>query len=215
MAELSVYINTGSSDVEYGTSGYSDYIQFSEGNDKLIFTQGNTAVQDGADTPSEAELVSAGIQLTNPLSQIIVSEYLLQDTDANLLYDIDLCGNQDTQYVFAFSWNGSTASEPVAEFWDDSSINTTTSTILGGGTPSNSMVRGITTTSSSAGSGWATTTGIKMAGSGSGNYLELNNGNGPLTSADVLYANFCVVVSASTSSGFGNNPVLSLKWLSS
>lgn len=214
MANLIVAINASSSDSEYGTSGV-DWVDFSEGNDKLIFSAGNTAVADGADIPTESELISAGIQLTDPLSEIIVSEYFLQDTGSNILKDIDLMGNQDTQYVMAFSFDASTASEPVLEVWDDDNLNTITSTLLGGGTPSNSMVRGITTTSASAGSGWATTTGIKMAGSGSGNFLFLNDENGALTEADVLYCNLAIVIPSSQALGFSGNPVFSVKWLDS
>jgi len=214
MANLVVGINCSASDVEYGTSGV-DWRDFVESSDKLIFTAGNSEVQDGADIPSASQLISAGIQLTDPLSQIIVDTYLFQDTGSNILKDIDLMGDQDAQYVMAFSFDGSTASEPVLEVWDDSNLNTITSTILGGGTPSNSMVRGITTTSSSSGSNWATTTGIKMAGSSSGNFLFLNDENGPLTSIDVLYCNLAIVISASQSTGFGNTPSFSVKWLDS
>lgn len=211
MANLTTYVNVSATDSPFGTSGI-DFVEFSSGNDQLIFTGGSTEVQDGADIPTGAELISAGIEVTG--SQIIVSTYLLADISDNLLKSIDLMGNLDSQYVLAFDFDAATASEPVLEIWDDSNLTTVTSTFLGSGTPSSSFVRGITTTTSSSGSGWATTTGIKMAGSSSGNFLFLNDQNGALTAATTLYANLAVVIPASQTIGFSANPVFAVKFLS-
>ena len=122
-------------------------------------------------------------------------------------------GNLDKRYVLAFDFNAGTASEPVLEVWDDTNLNTSTGTILGGGTPSSSFIRGITTTAGLPGAGWITGA-TRMAGSSDGNFLFLNDQNGFLTGASTLYANIAVVIPASQTTGFSANPVFVVKWLS-
>lgn len=206
---LQVYCNTDSQDLPLNSSGV-DWVEFSEGNDKLIFTAGNTEVQDGSSIPSQAELISAGIILTG--AQIVVDDYLLEDVSANLLKSINNMGNVDKQYILGFSFDSSTASEPVLEIYDDDQLNSATGVILGSGTPSSSFIRGVTTTSGSPGANWITT-GTRMAGSSDGNFLYLNDQNGFLTEATVLYANICVVIPASQTTGFSATPVFVVKWL--
>ena len=206
---LTVFINVDTQDLPLNTSGV-DFVEFSEGNDKIIFTQGNPEVEDGANTPTQSELISAGTELTG--SQIILTEYLLQDTSENLLKSIDNMGNIDKQFVIAFDFDGATASEPVLEVWDDSNLNTTNNPMLGFGTPSASFIRGVTTTSASPGANWITT-GTRMAGSSDGNFLNLNDLAGFLTGAITLYANLAVVIPASQTIGFSANPVFVTKWL--
>lgn len=210
MANLSIHVNVDATDSPLNTSGVN-WIQFSSGNDQLIFTNGSTEVADGQDTPTQQELISAGVVVTG--AQIIVSTYLFLDNSGNLLSDIDLMGNLDSQYVLAFDFDDATASEPVLEVWDDLTFTTADITMLGGGTPSSSFVRGTTTTNGSSGSNWAPT-GTRMAGSGSGNFLFLDDQNGPLTAAQTLYANLAVIVPASQTTGFSANPVFVCKFLS-
>lgn len=206
---LNVFINTDSQDLAYGTSGV-EFTEWSEGNDQYIFTNGNTEVADGEDIPTQAELISAGIILTG--AQIVVDTYLLQDASANELKDITNMGNVNKRYVVAFVFDGVTASEPVYEVYDDTNLNTATGTMLGGGTPSSSFIRGITTTDSLPGAGWISGA-TRMAGSGEGNFLYLNNENGFLTGAETLYCNLAVVIPASQTTGFSANPVFVVKWL--
>ena len=121
-------------------------------------------------------------------------------------------GDLNSRYVLAFDFDGTTASEPVLEVWDDSNFNTITGTILGAGTPSQSFIRGITTTGAGAGTpGW---TGNRLAGSGSGNFLFLNDQNGALTVATTLYATLKVIIPASQTTGFSASPVFVCKFLS-
>jgi hypothetical protein len=206
---LKVYINTDAQDEPLNTSGV-DWVEFSEGNDQIIYTAGNTEVQDGADIPTQAELISAGVILTG--SQIIVSDYLLQDASANLLKSINNMGNLNKQYVIAFEFTASTASEPTFEVYDDANLNSADGAMLGSGTPSSSFVRGVTTTSGLPGANWISGA-TRMAGSSASNFLYLNDQNGYLTGADVLYASLCVVVPASQTTGFSGTPVYVCKWL--
>jgi hypothetical protein len=207
---LSIYVNYGSVDDEYGTSGTS-FVQFSSGNDKIYFSAGSAQVINGGDTPSESELISAGVQLDNVVLPYTLENYYMLDAGSNLIREIPLMGDGNYRYVLAFSFDATTASEPVLECWDDSNLNTVAGTILGGGTPSNSFIRGVVTTAGSPGSSW---TGTPLAGSGSGNYLQLNNGSGALSGADVLYANLKVVIPASQTTGFSAFPVFVCKYLS-
>ncbi len=206
---LQVFINVDTQDLSLQSSGV-DWVEFSEGNDQIIFTAGNPQVEDGADIPTQAELISAGVRLTG--SQIVVSEYLLQDASDVLLKNIDNMGNLDTQFVIAFDFDAATASEPTFEVWDDINLNTIDTVMLGNGTASNSFMRGITTTSASPGANWITS-GTRMAGSSDGNFLFLNDQGGFLTGADTLYCNLALVVPASQTTGFSANAVFVVKWL--
>lgn len=206
---LKVYINNDSQDQPLDTSGVT-WTEFVEGSDKIIFTAGNTEVADGADVPTQAELISAGVILTG--AQNILDTYLLQDTSANQLLSINNMGNVNKRYILAFDFSAVTASEPILEIYDDDNLNTATGTMLGAGTPSSSFIRGITTTAGLPGAGWYSGA-TKMAGSGAGYYLSLNDGSGYLTVATTLYCNLCVVIPASQTTGFSASPVLVCKWL--
>lgn len=206
---LKTYVNVDTQDEPLNTSGV-DFVEFSEGNDKFIFTAGNTEVEDGADIPTQAELISAGVILTG--SEIVVTDYLLEDASANILKSIDNMGNVNKRYVLAFDFDAVTASEPVLEVYDDSNLNSADGAMLGSGTPSSSFIRGITTTSSLPGAGWITGA-IRMAGASDGNFLYLNDENGFLSVATTLYANLCVVIPASQTTGFSATPVFVVKWL--
>ena len=206
---LKGYVNVDSQDLALGESGV-DWVEFSEGNDQIVFTAGNTEVIDGTDVPTQGELVSAGIILTGV--QQILDTYLLQDTSANELKSIDGMGNLNKRYVLCFEFDAETASEPQFEVYDDSNLNTATGTMLGSGTPSSSFIRGITTTSSLPGADWCSGA-TRMAGSSDGNYLYLNDQAGYLTEATDLYCNLCVVVPASQTVGFSASPVWVCKWL--
>lgn len=210
MANLSIYVNIGTLDAPLGNTG-TEFIEFSSGNDIIIFTAGNNNVKDGADIPTQQELISAGIDLSSVVLPYTIETYLLQDTGANLLRDIDLMGDLNSRYVLAFDFDDTTASEPVFEVWDDSNFDSISSVILGSGTPSQSFVRGITTTDASAGSpGWV---GSRLAGSSSGNFLFLNNQNGALVGADTLYATLKLIIPSGQTTGFSANPVFVVKWL--
>lgn len=208
MAELTIYVNCGAVDAPLGDSGI-DWVEFSPGNDQLIFSGGSTEVADGEDTPTQQELISAGVILTG-LEQTI-EDYFLLDVSANMLKSIDLMGNTEAQFVLAFDFDGATASEPVLEVWDDEDLDSISSTMLGAGTPSQSFIRGITTTTNAPSANW---TGSRMAGSGSGNFLFLNDQNGALSGAQTLYCNLKVVIPASQTTGFSGNPVFVCKFLS-
>lgn len=205
---LTIHFNTDVQDQPLDTSGV-EWSEYSIGNDTFIFSGGSPEVADAQPMPSQSELIQAGVPITG--SEIIIDKYFLGDISADELKEINLMGNQNTRYVMAFDFDAATASEPTLECYDDLTLDTATSTILGGGTPSLSFVRGITTTYSAPGTNWV---GSRLAGSGSGNFLYLNDQNGALTAADVLYANLKLIIPASQTTGFSSNFVFVVKWLS-
>ena len=205
---LTIYANTGTSDQELGTSG-AEFTEFSVGNDTLIFSAGSNVVKDGEPLPSQSDLIQAGVILSG--AEQIVPDYFLADLSDDELKEIHNMGNQDKQYVMAFDFDAATASEPVLEIWDDSDLDSIDNVTLGSGTPSSSWWRGITTTSSSSGSNW---TGSRLAGSGSGYFLELNDGNGALSGADTLYCQLKIVIPASASAGGSATPIIAIKYTS-
>jgi len=207
MANLIVALNCSATDAEYGTPGV-DWVDMSA-NDYLVFSAGSDSVADGEAIPSQAQLNQAGVVLTG--IEQTVSKYFLADISDNLLKEINLMGNQDKRYVMAFDFDDATATEPTLEMWDDATMLTTTGITLGDGTPSNSWWKGVPTTAGSPGSSWS---GTALAGSGSGRYLNLNNGSGALASADTLYCNLKIVIPASASSGINAQPKIVVKYAS-
>ena len=205
---LTVAVNCGASDVEYVESG-GDWEDISAANDYLIFSGGSTAVADGEDLPTQSELTQAGLVLTGV--EQIVANYFLADASANELKKITLMGNTTKRYVMAFVFDGATATEPVLEIWDDDDLDTITGTTLGAGTAANSWWRGITTTGAAPGVSW---TGSRLAGSASGYYLNLNDGDGALAAAGELYCNLKVVVPSTATTGISATPKIVVKFTS-
>jgi len=203
---LTIAVNADTTDSEYGTGGV-DWIDIDTYNDYLIFTDGSDVVKDGESLPSSSDLNQAGIKLTG--NQIIVSKYLLADFSASKLKEIHNMGNQNKRYVLAFVFDGETASEPVLEVWDNDSLNTINAIALGEGTPSQSWYYGITTTDGLPGENWI---GNPLAGSSSGHFLYLNNGNGAISSAKTLYCNLKIIIPIGISVAGAENPVISCKY---
>lgn len=194
---LNVLVNYVDADVDYQTTP-ADYIAMDLTNDYLIWTEGDTTVKDlMTHEPTVNELNVAASQI-DPSNPVTVSKCLLMD------YSHDVGGSyythlvegmgENKRYVYAFSFDGATASEPQLEAWDDSNHNTTANHVLGNGTPANSFVKAICTTASLPGIDWA---GSALAGA---NILLLNNGSGALSAlasgetSQELYANLKIVI---------------------
>ena len=206
MTNVIISVNNDTQDLPKGSSGvvWTDIVP---GSDNLIMTRGDNVVKNGETIPSASQLTQAGIILDGTEQNI--SKYLLSDISDNQLKEIYGMGNQDKRYVMAFDFDGVTASEPVLEAWDDNSMNTIDNTILGAGVATSSWLRGITTTSTTPGNDWV---GSRLAGAGDGNFLWLNNGNGPLSVAGILYCNLKMVVPAIQVAGVANTPIIVVKF---
>lgn len=214
MADLTIYANTGDLDSAYGESG-TEYTEINLTNDYILFSSGSDVVKDGESLPSTSEINKAGIIITD--SDQVLDKYFLADYSANELKEISLAGDNDSQYVLAFSFDGATTSEPVLEVWDDSDMDSTDLYVLGEGTPADSWIWGITTTTSTPGSNWLGTSpsvGSKLAGASSGYYLDLNDGNGALTEATVLYCQLKIIVPANFSHSGLEQPKFVVKFTS-
>ena len=197
---LTVRINYVDADVDYQTTP-ADYMALDLDYDYLIWTEGDDVVKDQmTHEPTDAELnvASTIIDGSNPKT---VDKCLLMDySHQGGFYTRLVKGmGENKQYVFCFSFDGDTASEPQLEAWDSDSHSTYAKHVLGNGTPADSMVKGICTTGSLPGASWS---GTALAGSDSSRIIELNDGNGALTdipsglTSNDLYANLKIVIPA-------------------
>ena len=205
---VTIALNCSSNDTVYDESG-GDWVDMNTASDYLVFSAGSDTIADGEAIPSQAALAQAGVVLNG--AEQIVDKYFLADISDNELKEIDLMGNTTGRYVMAFYFDGATGSEPVLELWDDENLNTIAGITLGAGTPSNSWWRGIQTTDSPPSASW---TGSHLAGSGSGYFIELNNGSGALSGAGTLYCNLKVVIPSTADTGINATPKLVVKFTS-
>lgn len=114
----------------------------------------------------------------------------------------------NTQYVFAIYFDGSTAGAPYLEAWDDNTHAASDHDFLGGGTPADSSLIGITTTNAVPGS--ATWAGTPLAGLTS----RLTLDTAPLSAAKNMYFNLKQLVTNGTHSpGTTTDLVLTLRYL--
>lgn len=188
MTSMDLYINHSSNDLAYGST---TFIAVDPNYDTLIFSQGSApagGVSDGDVIPSETLLNRYAVQL-DAVNPVNVPKYFLSDYSSGILRDIFLAGNQNKRYVFDAHFDGVTASEPQLEAWDDSSMSSALIPALGGGTPSLSWYKAVSTKSGLPGVNW---TGTQLAGAS--NVLLLNGGAGALTGAAHLYFNFKIVI---------------------
>lgn len=204
---LKIYVNTDTDDDAYGESGM-EYTEVNVDNDYLVLSAGSATVADGEPIPSESDLIQAGTLISASVD-VTVAKYLLADVGSNLLREIHNAGNQNKRYVFCFSFDGATASEPVLEIWDDDDLDTTDIYSLGEGTPSNSWWKGVVTTDGLPGADWV---GSKLAGSSDGHFLWLNNESGALTIAKDLYCNLKIIIPSGTTNSASETPVLAVKY---
>jgi len=205
---LTVRVNYVDADLAYEDTG-AGYIALDLDHDYLIWTAGSAIVKDlmtSEPTPTElneaATIIDASVDVT-------VALCLLMDYSHDVggsYYTHKVIGmGENKRYVFNFAFDGDTASEPQLEAWDDDNHTTYAKHVLGNGTPANSMIKAICTTSSLPGVDW---TGTAIAGDDSARVLQLNDGNGAISlstgeSERNLYANLKIVIPA----GYGTPAV--------
>ena len=204
---MDIYVNTDTVDAPLNQSGIDWSIVDPDVDYLIMLTNGSASVADGQPIPSTTQLNQAGLVLTG--AEQTCSKYFLADDSANLLKQIHNMGAGNKRYVLAFDFDAETASEPVLEAWDDTTMLTADDVVLGEGTPSSSWIAGIVTTDALPGVGWS---GVRLAGDSAGHFLNLNNGNGALTGAKTLYCNLKTVVPATEVDGGVSNFVLVVTW---
>jgi hypothetical protein len=191
MISLNVRVNYVDSDISY-TVTPADYITLDLVHDYLIWSKTLADLMTHEPTPAE---LNAAAEIIDPSLAVTVTKCLLMD------YSHDVGGSyythlvkgmsENKRYVYVFSFDGATATEPQLEAWDTSAHTTFVKNVLGLGTPVNSMMKGVCTTSTFPGDGWG---GTALAGGS--NVLLLNDGNGALSGAGNLYANLKIVIPA-------------------
>jgi len=204
---MNIHLNTGTVDSPLGGGG--EFLLMDVDVDSLILlTNGSVSVADGQPIPSTTQLNQAGLVLTGV--EQTCSKYFIADNSTNLLKQLDNMGAGNKRYVVAFDFTeANTATEPVLEVWDDITMDSVDSIVLGDGTPSSSWIAGICTTDASPGVGWS---GSRLAGDTSNHYLLLNSGNGALVAPKTLYAQLKVVVPATEVNGGNEQPILVVKY---
>ena len=202
---LKIYTNCDTQDQPIGTGGV-DWVEINLIYDQLIFSQGSDIVKDGEPIPTAQQLTEAAPIITT--SDVEVLKFFLADENENELKEIHNAGNQNKRYVFGFEFDGATASEPVLEVWDDSTVDSILDYCLGSGVAINSFIRGIETTSALPGSG----TWNRLAGSADGHFLWLNAQAGALTVAKKLYCQLRITIPASFANAAVENPVFCVRY---
>jgi len=214
--DLTVRVNYVDADVDYQTTP-ADYIALDLDHDYLIWTEGDATVKDLMTHEPTADELNAAATLIDPDDPVTVAKCLLMDYshDVGGAYYTHLVKgmSENKRYVYAFSFNGATASEPQLEAWDDSDHDSTDKHVLGNGTPANSMVKAVCTTASLPGADWVGTT---IAGAS--NIVQLNAGSGALSelasgeTSQELYANIKIVIPAAYATPGVENFVLTVRY---
>ena len=197
MTNLDIMVNYVDADVNYETTP-ADYITMDLDNDYLIWTEGDATVKDLMLAKPTSDQLNAAATLIDPDAIKTVALCLLMDDSGfGGYYTREVKGmSENKRYVFGFSFDGATASEPVLEAWDDSAHDSTDNNVLGAGTPASSMLKAVCTTNALPGSSWV---GTAIAGA---NTLQLNAGNGAISDpgsglTTELYANIKITIPAS------------------
>jgi len=197
---LIVRLNVVDADINYQTTP-ANFLAMDLINDYLIWTGGSDTVKDKMTAePTPAELNAAAMEISS-LVDSMVSECYVMDYSHDFggaYYTHEVIGmGENKKYVFGFSFDGDTASEPALEAWDDSDHDSTDLHVLGAGTPADSMVKAVCTTTSLPGASWV---GIAIAGRTAGRFIPLNDGAGALSdlasgiTSQELYANIKIVI---------------------
>ena len=197
MTNLDIMVNYVDADVNYETTP-ADYITMDLDNDYLIWTEGDATVKDLMLAKPTSDQLNAAATLIDPDAIKTVALCLLMDDSGfGGYYTREVKGmSENKRYVFGFSFDEATASEPVLEAWDDSDHDSTDNNVLGAGTPASSMVKAVCTTNALPGASWV---GTAIAGA---NTLQLNAGNGAISDpgsglTTELYANIKITIPAS------------------
>lgn len=212
---LKVYVNHTSDDVPR-IGNESKYTEINLTNDYFIFSNGSDVVKNGEPRPSEIALTQAGVIIDTV--DVPVPHYFLLDAsegEAGTLVEILNAGAKNKMYVFCFSFDAATASEPMLELWDDSGMDTINLYSLGEGDEDDSWWRGIVTTDATPpGAIWEglNTGGSTLAGATDGHFLRLNKGNGVLTIAKDLYCNLKITTEANFTHAGVEKPIFAIKY---
>ena len=178
----------------------NEFITMDLSNDIFIWTKGDSVIKNHMTTNPMSQpdkLIAAAAVIDD--KDVTVPLCLLYDYSHNIqgsIYTHEVLGmGIDRQYVFCFSFDGATATEPQLEAWDDATHLTFDTNTLGLGTALDSFLRGICTTAEAPDLEWD---GAPIAGAS--NVLLLNAGAGALDelvtgeTSQELYCNLKIVI---------------------
>jgi hypothetical protein len=204
---LKVLVNYVNADVSYAVTP-ADYIEMQLNQDYLIWSK---TLADLMTHEPTADELNAAAEIIDPALAVTVAKCLVMD------YSHDVGGSYYThlvigmslnkKFVYCFSFDGATATEPQLEAWDTSAHTTILKHVLGAGTPANSMMKGVCTTTTLPGVGWA---GTALAGAS--NVILLNDGSGALVGAGHLYANLKIVIPSGYSTPAAETFILCVRY---
>jgi len=205
---LTVKVNTTSND----TTDSGNFITVDLANDKFIWSDGSSAVADGQDTPTSAELNEAAPLSPSGSVYEIPKMFLLDYSDTGQeLKEVDLAGSDqggggNYRYVLRFEFDAATATEPTLEAWDDSDHDSYADVCLGETGANDSYVKVVRTTAGSPGASW---TGTAIAGGSAKS--QMNGGAGALVGATTIYYNIRIEL-PDGSDPFAETPVLTVRF---
>ena len=216
MTNLDIRVNYVNADHDYENYN-SDFIDMDLTNDYLIWTEGDDVVKDLMTHEPTADELNSASPIIDPDVAKTVAKCLLMDYSHNVggsYYTHLVKGmSENKRYVYCFSFDGDTATEPQLEAWDDINHDSYDKNILGLGTPASSMLKAICTTDSLPGTNWV---GTAIAGSDSSRVIKLNSGNGALSLASGetkdLYANIKIVIPAGYATPAVENFILTVRY---
>jgi len=186
----------------------TDYIELDLVHDYLIWSK---TLADLMTHEPTADELNAAAEIIDPSIAVTVAKCLLMDYshDRGGSYYTHLVKGmaENKKYVYCFAFDAATATEPQLEAWDTSAHTTYAKHVLGNGTPANSMVKAVCTTTTLPGAGWAGT-----AIAGGSNVVLLNNGSGALGGAADLYCNLKIVIPAGYSTPAAETFILCVRY---
>lgn len=190
--DMTFLINYVDADVTYAVTP-ADYIEMDLTNDYLIWTAGDSTVKDLMTHEPTADELNAAASVISDDADVTVEKCLLMDYSHNVggsYYTHLVKGmGENKKYSFCFSFDAATATEPQLEAWDNTDHDSSDNHVLGAGTPANSFVKAVCTTTSLPGASW-----VGTAIAGASNVVLLNDGSGALSVATDLYANIKIVI---------------------
>lgn len=186
-----------------GASGDANWKVFDTVNDQIAFLGSGTNDQDPTSGKDVFTIPESGNQET---PRQFVKDYSESKWDRIWLggSDADQGGGGNYRFAYGAYVDGTTASAPVLQAWDSTTHETYNLSVLGGGTPANSMLKAVSTRAAAPGAKWA---GTPLAGGGGSNTIALDTT--AITAPEMLYWNMRLLV-PSSANPFAANPVLSI-----
>jgi hypothetical protein len=206
MTSMDFLVNFVDADVEFVTTP-ADYIEVDLTNDYLIWSKLLADLMTHEPTPAE---LNAAAEIIDPSVAVFVTKCLLMDYSYDVggyFYTHQVIGmGLNKKFVYCFSFDDATATEPQLEAWDTSAHTTTNKHVLGAGTPANSMMQAKCTTTTLPG------TADFPVIAGAANVVLLNDGSGALSGAADLYANMKIKIPAAYATPAAETFVLTVRF---